>query len=57
MARMCSELSLKGELTGTITDAKGREFQEKGINHLQRLSILKERKTLLRRHLPSTQFY
>lgn len=31
MARMCSELSLKGELTGTITDAKGREFQKKGI--------------------------
>lgn len=29
MARMCSELSLKGELTGTIADEKGREFREK----------------------------
>lgn len=57
MARMCSELSLKGELTGTIADAKGREFQEESINQLQRLSILRERKTLLRRHPPSSQFY
>lgn len=57
MARTCSELSLKSEFTGTIADAKGKEFQSEGINHLQRLSILRERKTLLRRHPPSSQFY
>lgn len=56
-ARTCPELSLKSEFTGTIADAKGTEFQGKGINHLQRLSILRERKTLLRRHPPSSQFY